>query len=260
MPSETEDKLLNLDFAPSAIYSAESERIRVEYERRSLEVDDRLYAPWNPTEQFMRAGRERVALRLLHNLGVFPGPGDRCLEIGYGKLGWLGTLISWGVRETDLSGIELDEIRAGVARAALPAADLRVGEATTLPWGNETFKLVVVSTVFTSILQTDVRQRIADEIKRVLAPGGALLWYDFRVNNPKNKQVRKVDRRELRQLFKGMPGKVEAVTLAPPLARLVAPRSHLLAMIAERIPVLRTHHLAVLLNRQPPEIVGPAKK
>lgn len=248
MGSGTNNKFSDAIRAPLDLYAAEAERIRAEYERRSKEVDDNLYASWNPAEIFMRAGRERTALQLLHRAGAFPEKGDRCLEVGYGRLGWLGTLISWGVKETDLSGIELDETRAREARASLSAADLMVGDATTLPWADETFKLVVASTVFTSILQAEVRQRIANEIKRVLVPGGALLWYDFRVNNPKNKQVRKVDRRELRNLFKGMEGRVKSVTLAPPLARLLVSRSHVLAVIAETIPPLRTHQVAVLLK------------
>lgn len=245
------NKSSDVSLASPDLYAAERERIRAEYERRSLEVEGSLYAAWNPVEAFMRAGRERAAVELLCSAGVFPREGNRCLEVGYGRLGWLGTLISWGLRETDLSGIELDESRAAAARRALPAADLRVGDATSLPWDDQTFKLVVVSTVFTSILQAEMRQRIANEIKRVLAPGGALLWYDFRVNNPKNKHVRKIDRRELRGLFQGMAGKVKSATLAPPLARLLAPQSHLLAVVAESIPPLRTHHVAVLLKTPP---------
>ena len=248
MRSTTDNEFSDVSPASPDFYAAEGQRIRKEYKRRSVEVDVSLYASWNPAESFMRAGRERTALQLLHRAGAFPQEGDRCLEVGYGRLGWLGTLISWGVMEADLSGIELDESRARVARATLPVADLRVGDATTLPWADATFKLVVVSTVFTSILQAEVRQRIAEEIKRVLAPGGALLWYDFRVNSPKNKQVRKVDRHELRKLFQGMEGRIKSVTLAPPLTRLLVSRSHVLAVVAETIPPLRTHQVAVLLK------------
>ena len=68
------------------------------------------------------------------------------------------------------------------------------------------------------------------------------------MNNPRNKQVRKVDRRELRSLFQGMEGSVKSVTLAPPLARLFVRRSHLLAVVAETIPPLRTHQVAVLFK------------
>src|SRR5262249_47097992 len=146
-------------------------------------------------------------------------------------------------------GIELDAGRAKRAQELLPVADLRVGDATALPWQNETFHLVIASTVFTSILDAEVRRLVAQEITRVIAPGGGLLWYDFAVNNPSNPNVRKVDRSELKQLFPELKGAMRSVTLAPPLARFLVPRSWFLATFFEAIPLLRTHLLAVLVKK-----------
>ncbi len=227
--------------------AAENERLLREYRRREAEIPPERYAPWNPAESFMRAERRRRAEGMLRRAGVFPGSATRCLEVGYGRLGWLGDLVSWGVRASSLAGMELDAERAAEARRALPAADLRVGDACELPWPDGEFALAVASTVFTSVLDAGVRRLLAGEIERVLAPGGALLWYDFRVN-PKNPEVRAVGRRELRALFPHLAGEVASVTLAPPLARLVAPWSHWLATTLEALPPLRSHLLAVLKN------------
>jgi ubiquinone/menaquinone biosynthesis C-methylase UbiE len=246
----TDNKFVDVGFPGDALYSEECERILAEYERRSHQVENSLYAPWYPAQSFIRAGRERAALQLLRRARIFPRAGDKCLEVGYGKLGWLGTLISWGLREEDLSGIELDRTRASIAREVLPVADLRVGNATALPWEDGTFKLVVVSTVFTSILQVEMRQSVAKEIIRVLEPGGAVLWYDFAFNNPRNPNVRKVNRQEILSLFKELEGRIIKVTLAPPLARFVASRSWLLATILEALPILRTHLLGLLVKKQ----------
>ena len=168
------------------------------------------------------------------------------MEVGYGQLGWLGELISWGVRATDLHGIEVDATRAQAAQESLPSADLLVGNAIQMPWENESFQLVVTSTVLTSIRDEHVQQQVATEIMRVLAPGGALLWWDFAVNSPRNPSVRGVSRRHLRRLFPQLEGTVRSVTLAPPIARIVVPRSWLLALLLEGVPLLRTHLLAVL--------------
>lgn len=231
------------------LIDAERQRITAEYRRREAEVGAEVYAPWQPGEILMRNARCRAAARMLRRAGLFPQAGDACLEVGFGSLGWLGELIGWGLRETDLHGIELDSARAARAKKVLPVADLRVGDATSLPWGDETFRLVLASTVFTSILDSRVRRMVADEITRVLAPGGALLWYDFAVNNLRNPHVRKVGRRELRGLFPGLSGEIKSVTLAPPLARLVAPKSWPLATLLESIPWLRTHLIAVLRKK-----------
>jgi hypothetical protein len=228
--------------------AAEQKRILAEYRRREREVDGRVYAPWNPSAIFARAGRTRAAALSLSRLGVFPGPGDSCLELGFGSLGWLAELLAWGLRERDLHGMELDAERAAVAREAFPAADLRTGDASHLPWPDGRFRLVIASTIFSSILDSSYRRRIAAEATRVLSPGGALLWYDLRVNNPSNPNVRGIGRPELSALFPALSGTIRPVTLAPPLARVLIPRMELLARILEAIPLTRTHLLAVLVK------------
>jgi SAM-dependent methyltransferase len=227
----------------------ERQRILAEYRRRERELPPDRYVPWRPEEILARNGRRRAAATLLREAGAFPKSTDGCLEIGFGSLGWLGELVSWGVRENNLHGIELDPVRARQACEVLPGADLRVGDATQLPWKSESFQLVVASTVFTSILDSNVRQAVAREIGRVLVVGGALLWYDFTIDNRSNPNVRKVTRKELRELFPRLEGSMRSVTLAPPLARMVAPRSWLLANLLEAVPLLRTHLLAVLVKR-----------
>jgi phospholipid N-methyltransferase len=224
-------------------------RMQAEHRRREREIPSDLYAPWQPAEILARTGRRRLAATLLHRAGAFPRAGDQCLEIGFGTLGWLGELISWGVRETDIHGIELDPIGVERARQTLPGSDLRNGDASALPWPDDSFQLVIASTVLSSILDQEVRRLVAAEAIRVIAPGGALLWYDFAYNNPRNPHVRKVDRVELRQLFPQLHGEIRSLTLAPPLARFVAPKSWPLAVVLEALPVLRTHLLTVLTKR-----------
>jgi ubiquinone/menaquinone biosynthesis C-methylase UbiE len=232
----------------SSFVTSERERIQQEYQRRAKAIPSDFYAPWQPPASLMLTSRRRIAAVMLHQACVYPTADDQCLEIGCGSLGWLGDLISWGVREKNLHGIELDATRVELARAVLPVADLRLGDATDLPWGDSTFRLVIASTVFTSVLNSTVRLVLAREIVRVLAPEGALLWYDFAVNNPANPHVRKVGRRELKELFPALKGEIRSITLAPPLARFIAPRSWVLATMLEAIPLLRTHLIAVLVK------------
>jgi SAM-dependent methyltransferase len=228
------------------LIAIERQRILDEYQRRGRKVHRHLYAPWQLSSRFMVDARNRTAAVMLHRLGVFPQSGDQCLEVGFGNVGWLSELIGWGVRESDLHGIELDSDRAARAHEILPLADLRVGDATNLPWEDGTFQLAIASTLFTSILDANVRRLIAVEIVRVLAPGGALVWYDFAYNNPGNPNVRGVGRAEIKKLFPALQGKIRTVTLAPPLTRLIAPHWWTLATLLEAIPLARTHLMAVL--------------
>jgi ubiquinone/menaquinone biosynthesis C-methylase UbiE len=231
---------------PADFVVVERERMRLEYQRREREIVSDVYAPWQTAFRFMADERNRMAASMLHQAAVFPRTGDQCLEVGFGAAGWLSELIGWGIRESDLHGIDLDPERARKTRELLPATDLRDGDAVALPWCDGSMHLVIASTLFTSILDPDVRQLIADEIVRVLAPGGALLWYDFAYNNPRNRNVRGIGRSEIRRLFPTLQGRIRSVTLAPPLSRLIAPRCWPLAAILAAIPPLRTHLLGVL--------------
>jgi hypothetical protein len=107
---------------------------------------------------------------------------------------------------------------------------------------------VIASTTFSSILDPGVRRLVAGEAARVLAPGGAVLWYDLRVNNPSNPNVRRVERHELAGLFPGLTGPIRTATLAPPLARRLLPGAEILARVLEAVPFLRTHLIAVLVK------------
>jgi len=227
---------------------AERSRIQAEYERRGNELDGEVYSPWHPAEVFLRTERKRIAARMLHAAGKFPRSEDQCLEVGCGAGGWLSDLLAWGPRQSDLHGIDINNERIERARELFPAADIRLDDAVEMPWDNGAFDLVIASTVFTSILDQSVRRLIASEITRVLAPRGALLWYDFAFNNPRNQSVRGINRKEIGNLFPELNGKIRSITLAPPIARVIAPRSWPLATLLEAIPLLRSHLLAVLIK------------
>jgi hypothetical protein len=101
-------------------------------------------------------------------------------------------------------------------------------------------------TVFTSILDPLVKRAIADDMLRVLKPGGAILWYDFRFNNPANPNVRGIGGVEIRSLFRNCNVILKRVTLAPPIARRVVPVTWTGAALLEQVPWLRTHYVAVI--------------
>jgi len=227
---------------------AERQRIKSEYVRRSSEIDGDRYAPWQPGEMLMTGERKRIAAAMLSAVQKFPVAGHRFLEVGYGKIGWLGDALSWGLRTTDLYGIELDAQRARHAQLAFPGAHLKVGDATELPWADDYFDYAVISTVFSSVLSERVRSLIADEMARVVRSGGVVILYDIAVNNPRNKAVRRLTWPQVRLMFPGFSCEFRSATLAPPLARVVAKRSWGLANVLSGIPFLRTHFVAVLVK------------
>lgn len=117
----------------SDFIATERERMLAAYQHMPLTRTPELYAPWQPAEMLMRDERMRVAAHHLRHMNVFPTPDDHCLEVGCGTRGWLADLTTWAIPPRALHGIEIDEAKVNVARAIVPGADLRVGDATTLP-------------------------------------------------------------------------------------------------------------------------------
>ena len=76
-----------------------------------------------------------------------------------------------------------------------------------------------------------------------LRPGGAVLWYDFTYNNPRNPDVRGVPLRRVQALFPQAHITARRVTLAPPLARAVVRVHPALYGLFNSLPWLRTHIL-----------------
>lgn len=226
----------------------EAERIQREYARR--ERDRRhagRYRYTDPGHLLMVQERERALLALLARRGLAARLAElRVLDAGCGSGELLLDLLGYGARAEHLTGVDLLPARIAAARARLPAADLRVADAAALPFADRSFDLVCQFVALSSLLDQGARARLAAELWRVLRPGGCLVWYDLRRNNPRNQAVRGIDRAELRRLFPAARIEARSITLAPPIARLVAPRSWLLAEALARLPPLRTHLLAAI--------------
>src|SRR5262249_43909920 len=151
----------------------------------------------------------------------------------------------------NIAGVDLLPDRVAEARKLCPeAVKIYCGSATHLAFPDAAFDLVLQSTVFTSVLAPETKQRIASEMLRVLKRDGLILWYDFHMNNPWNPHVRGVKRREIHQLFPHCQIRLRRLTLLPPLARWLAPRSWFLAYLLGQFPLFCTHYLGVLRRSQ----------
>jgi SAM-dependent methyltransferase len=226
---------------------AEADRIVAEYARRAAEIPADRYSPAAPAQLLLRQSRERAVLAVLRRAGMLPLAGRRILDVGCGTGQWLADFETWGADRDGLAGIDLVEERIAAARARLtPGADLRLGDASRLPWPSGHFDLVLQSTVFSSILDAGMRTAVAGEMARVLAPSGAILWNDFFVGSPGNRAVRGMRRKEVAALFPGFHVELRRVTLAAPLARLVAPHSQLAGIALEALRLFGTHYVGLL--------------
>lgn len=230
-------------------YRAETERIQDEYRRRAREIAPDRYSMAQPDSVLRHAGVIRLSAALLKTASLFPPDGKDILDVGCGRGDWLLEMTRWGAAPERLCGIDLDESRVAEARRRAPAADVRTGDASSLPWRDGSFDLVTQFTVFSSILDAGMRRDLAAEMVRVLRPGGVILWYDIRRNNPWNQNVIGLDRGAVSVLFPGCRIDWRTATLAPPVSRQAVRISWYLAAVLEALPPLRSH--AVALIRKP---------
>jgi ubiquinone/menaquinone biosynthesis C-methylase UbiE len=225
---------------------SEQDRIAEVYRRRG---PTDVYSLFSLAHLWALQEVEREALAVMRRAGCSDLTGFRVLDVGCGGGFWLRRMIDWGIEPANLHGIDTIASRVELARTRLPASvSLVEGDAGHLPWPDAHFDLVTQFVVFSSILAPENRQSVASEIARVLKPGGMIVWYDLRMDNPRNSDVAGTSVREVRSLFAGFNLDVRRVTLAPPLARRVAPVSPFVFRLLAAAPWLRTH-LLIGLNR-----------
>jgi SAM-dependent methyltransferase len=192
--------------------------------------------------------RQRQTLRLFAAQGWHDLAERRLVEVGCGAGGNLLEFLRLGFAPAHLSGIELLPERHAQARAVLPETlALHLGDAVRAPIAPASVDLVVQATVFSSLLDDAFQQQLADAMWHWLRPGGAVLWYDFAVDNPRNPDVRGVPLARVRALFaQAQNVRVRRVTLAPPIARRVCRLHPGLYGVFNALPLLRTHRLVWL--------------
>lgn len=211
---------------------------------------DARYSLLQPDVQHATLQRQRALLtRLARAAAAHPRWTDlsalRLAEVGCGNGCNLLELLRFGFAPAHLVGLELLPMLAQAAREQLPqACRIIEGDARVAPLAEHSQDLVLASTVFTSLLDDSFQQQLAHSMWRWLKPGGAVIWYDFTVNNPRNPDVRGVPLKRIASLFPQ--GHIDArrLTLAPPLARVVCRWHPGLYGVFHALPLLRTHVLA----------------
>src|SRR5215207_1066756 len=142
----------------------------------------------------------------------------RVLDVGCGNGDMLAWLNECGVPSSGLFGIDLLPNLVEMARLRHSSLSFQEGNAEHLPFPDAVFDIVLVSTVFSSVLNEITARNMAREIARVTKPDGAVAWYDLRYPNPWNRNVRAMTKARIKRLFPRFAVDLEPITLLPPLA------------------------------------------
>jgi ubiquinone/menaquinone biosynthesis C-methylase UbiE len=234
------------DLSDGAIATEEA-RIKSAYAKRS---DGSLYSWFNPAYLFHLQELERRLLAMLRAQGLYSLNDKKILEIGCGEAYWLREFIKWGARPENITGIDFLPERIAKAKQLCPqGVGIHCANAGRLAFENDSFDLVLQFTVFTSILDFNVKKLMAREMLRVARDSGCIIWFDYHVNNPWNPDVRGIRKHEIRHLFPGCHIELHRVTLAPPLARILAPYSWLACYALQQMKIFNTHYLGLIRRK-----------
>jgi SAM-dependent methyltransferase len=243
--------------AESTRAHAEIDRIAAEYRRR-----DAATAPPAPTDPAQLAHLQDLEWQLVRAFAAagVPLAGAEALDVGSGSGFLLNRLIEHGAARG--TGLDLMEERLAAGRTRYPHLELVQGNAAALPFPDARFDVVTQFTCLSSVLDAGVRATIAAEMWRVLRPGGAIVSYDLRPawaplgalgkllrergGGPEHwTPVTTIGAGELRRLFPHGEMTLRTVTLNAALpAGLRARRG--VAIALQALPLLRSHHLAVV--------------
>ena len=168
--------------------SSEADRIRSYYRDASWTA--------SPGRQFLVAEWRAQIAREISELGL-DFSALRVCDVGCGTGSDLQRWTELGVPEAQLSGTELIRQRAEAARGALPGATIEHVNGFEVPFPENGFDVVTASLVFSTVVASDGRRRLAAEMRRVADKGGVIAIYDFRISKPWNPNVRPVRDRDL---------------------------------------------------------------
>jgi ubiquinone/menaquinone biosynthesis C-methylase UbiE len=225
---------------------AELERLRAEYADRESRLRGKsTYSLSNPGQLFMVRSRQLEVLKVLARERFGTLENKDILEIGCGDGRILQDFVPLGAEPGRLYGVELLDAPLEKAKRLSPNLQWTKADAQALPFPNGRFDLVTQFTVFTSILDDQVKCAIALEMLRVLRRDGLILWYDFWWN-PTNPQTRGIRAGEIRSLFPNCECSFRRVTLAPPISRLLAKYSWSACQFLESLRVLCSHYLVAI--------------
>lgn len=167
----------------------------------------------------------------------------KILEIGAGVGDNLLFFHRIGIPWQNIFANELLKERVSLLRENLKSSTIIPGNALDLDF-DRYFDIVIQSTVFTSILDDNFKRELALKMMKMVKKEGIILWYDFKYNNPYNKDVKGVSINEIRELFKEASDiNFYNVTLAPPIARRIGRFYNFINFL---FPFFRTHLISIV--------------
>ncbi len=228
----------------------EVQKIIERYNKRKNSLPSGRYDFLNPWVYMNELEKECAIIRIFNKVGMNDLKSKNLLEIGCGNGANLLWFIRIGFSPHLLVGNELLPERAQIANNNTPKGlNIITGNALDIHYPENSFDIIYQSMVFSSILDDEFTQRLAQKIWSLIKVGGGILWYDFIYDNPLNKDVHGISFNKLKKLFPEAKIVKQKISLAPPLARRLTKISDNLYTLFNSLIFLRTHILCWIAKK-----------
>ena len=222
-------------------FKSEANEIIERYKRRGKKDKANFYNITTPSCMINSLEKENHTIRILAKNFGCDFINKKFLEVGCGTGTNLCNLISWGVNPENLFGNDIFEPSLQTARQRLPqTVTLQQGNFLDCSYDNQSFDVILFSTVLSSILDEDFQIECLKRSYNLLKPNGIVLLYDFQFDNPWNKDLKGINLKKLKQAVPWSRSVFSRVTLCPPLARKLENLPALIRILTA-CKVLNTH-------------------
>ena len=222
------------------------DQIKSQYAHRDAIKGDR-YA-WHKPDVMNQTVAKSFALRkLLRRLIGENLSQIHVLDVGCGTGTLLRELLELGVEAQNCTGVDFLSDRIEEANNRSPQAmNFQVGGLESVDPAHR-FNLVTAFTVLSSVLDAQARQDLLKEMWSRVKPGGWMMIFDFRFNNPRNKDVRAVRSIDFDCLSASCAQQItKSLLTPPPIARCLCQVHALLdRAFAAILPIARSHRFWV---------------
>lgn len=195
---------------------------------------------------FFSICREKEIKESIKRNGITLLDNKKILDVGCGNGEVLSYFLKDDVPQENLYGIDILPERIEKAKGTYPQIHFTCGNAEELPYPDEYFDIVTQSTMFTSILDAEMKRKVASEMLRVLRNDGIIIWHDYRYNNPFNPDVKGIGAKEIKALFPDCQFNCKLINLNPFIARPLIKISWKICKVLDKIHFLSTHWLVTI--------------
>ena len=231
-----------MTFAPSS-----KELYKEYYEKRGEDRNDLLR---NPEVLFQSFAIERANIAALRSLALDKSSA-RILDVGCGSGAGLLQFVRLGFNPTNLVGIDSDSSRIEEGKLFLPGIDLRVADATAMPFDDGSFDLVFESTMLGTLESQSLLASIASEMIRVTRSGGHIMLADWRYSRKGSGVKTAISSSKIAELFGNSTRVVcqERGALVPPLGRGLSRFAPSLYFLVQALIPFASGQLTTLLRK-----------